>query len=56
MRTDEVDVELLVTLARLGQDDRDLYRQLRAEAWEMVAQRHREMTAEERAAWTARSS
>lgn len=53
---DDVDAVLLVTLARLGETDRELYRQLRAEAWEMVAQRHRGLPAAARADWLRKAS
>lgn len=45
------ELDLVVVLARISVRDRDLYRQLRAEAWEMVQRNHRELTADEREIW-----
>lgn len=49
MTRDELD--LVVVLVRIGRDDRELYRKLRAEAWEMVQENHRRLSAEEREIW-----
>jgi hypothetical protein len=48
--------EFVAWMSRLGKEDRDLYRSLRAEAWTMVAANHREQTPAERRAWLRKSS
>lgn len=48
--------ELVDTLLRLAREDRELYRQLRSEAWALSAKAHGKQTEEERAAWLAVAS
>lgn len=43
-------------MRELGEEDRDLYRQLRAEAWELVRRRHERMTSDERMQWERSAS
>ncbi len=50
------ELELVAVLARIGRDDRDLFRQLRAEAWEMVQSNHRNQTAAQRNEWLSNAS
>lgn len=54
--TNEEQLAFVVWMVRIGQSDRELYRQLRSEAWEMVAENHRAMTPEERSLWLKKSS
>ncbi len=50
------DLEFLETMVRLGRTNRDLYRQLRAEAWAMVAENHARMSDAERDCWKKNAS
>jgi len=53
--TDE-ELELVAVLVRIGQEDRDLYRQIRRELWQKAAERHRAHTPAERARWLGDAS
>lgn len=53
---DDLAFELVTVLARIGREDRELYRELRAEAWAMVAAKHERQTEEEREIWLATAS
>jgi hypothetical protein len=48
--------ELVMVLVELGQVDRELYRQLRAEAWAMAARNHQRKSPAQREAWLRRAS
>jgi hypothetical protein len=49
-------LELVAVLAKIGADDRELYRQLRAEAWAMAKQNHGNKTEQQREKWLANAS
>jgi hypothetical protein len=49
-------LEFVAVMAQVGRDDRDLYRQLRAEAWAMVQENHREQSPREKAKWLTNAS
>lgn len=50
------EMEFVAWMARIGQEDRELYRKLRAEAWEMVRQNHERKSDEERSRWLGNAS
>ena len=54
MEDDEM--AFVVAMGRLGRSDRDRYRQLRQEAWELVQENHRSQTPEQREKWNRNAS
>jgi hypothetical protein len=48
---DVTDLELLLLLVHLARTDRDLYRRLRQEAWDMIASKHGSLTEQQLGAW-----
>lgn len=52
----DAELELVVLLVQIGREDRDLYRQLRAEIWTMARRRHKAQSPIQRAAWLADAS
>lgn len=50
------EIDFVVAMGRLGIEDRDLYRRLRAEAWEMVRENHQGKTEHDLALWLAKAS
>lgn len=50
------EMDLVAVLARIGRDDRELYRQLRAEAWALVQRNHVNKSEEQKARWLRNAS
>lgn len=50
------DLDFVAVMARIGRDNRDLYRQLRAEAWEMVRRNHEKRSAKQLEVWKRNAS
>lgn len=50
------ELEFVAELVRIARADRDIYRQIRAEAWAMVQQNHAHMSECEHEAWTRTAS
>lgn len=50
------EMELLAVLARIGQTDRALYRQLRAEVWALVQDNHSKKTPGQLEQWMRNAS
>jgi hypothetical protein len=48
--------ELLKLMTYLAENDREVYRQLRAEAWALIAAKHSQKTPEQIAAWKQQAS
>lgn len=49
-------LEFVAAMTGLATKDRDLYRELRAEAWALVQANHERQSENERAAWTSNAS
>ena len=54
MKNDEL--EFVLVLGRLGRTDREGYRQLRQEAWDLIQENHTQKSAEERLIWCRNAS
>lgn len=50
------ELELVAVMARIGRDDRDLFRQLRDEAWAMVQTNHEKQSPVQRKKWMRNAS
>lgn len=50
------EMEFVVEMARIAREDRDLYRKLRAEAWDLVKRNHEKQNDDQRAAWLRSAS
>lgn len=50
------ELAFVVAMGRLGRSDREQYRQLRQEAWDLVQENHRQQSAEQREKWHRNAS
>jgi hypothetical protein len=50
------EMEFVTWMSRLAREDRELYRELRQEAWDMVQRNHAQHTSEQRSRWLGNAS
>ncbi len=48
--------DFVVWMAKLGKTDRDMYRRIRARAWEMIVENHERMSPDELEKWRRQAS